>query len=215
MSYTFPTVVINNVTYTAKRWGQFPTISYTAGATAGQEVVTVASDLSNINVQIADGVSTNTQINNAIANAKGAAVESLYASDLVSVAITSGHESDAASATSAQAMTGAAQTPPPSPTGRVLPSVAIPSTTIDWSLARLYSKTLSANTTFTFVNAADGLELEVAITNTASNYTVTWPSGIKWSGGSAPTQTVGAKTDVYRFRQIGTVIYGTAAQNLS
>lgn len=215
MAYTFPSVTINNMTFTARRWGQFPTISYSAGATAGSEVVTLASNLGNINVQIADGVSTNTQIKNAIAAALGNAVDSLYASDLVSVSIAGGHETDAASVTSATAMTGAAQTPAPSFTGRVIPSVAVASTVIDWSLGKLYSKTLSANTTFTFVNAVDGVEIEVALTNTASNYTVTWPSGIKWVGGSAPTQTVGAKTDVYRFRQIGTVIYATAAQNLS
>lgn len=215
MAYTFPTVVINNTTFTAKRWGQFPTISYTAGGTAGAEVVTVASDLSNIDVKISDGVSTNTQIKTAIAAARGKAVDSLYASDLITVVITGGHESDAASATSATPMTGAAQTPAPSSSIRILPSIAVPSTVIDWSLARLYSKTLSANTTFTFVNAADGMEIEVALTNTASNYTVTWPAGVKWVGGSAPTQTVGAKTDVYRLRQIGTTIYATAAQNLS
>lgn len=214
MSYTFPSVVINNTTYTAKRWGQFPTISLTAGGTAGSEVVTVASDLSNVDIKIADGVSTNLQIKTAIA-ASTSTVESLMASDLITVAITSGHNSDAASATSATAMTGAAQTPAPSQSGRIAPSVAVPSTAIDWSLGRLYSKTLSANTTFTFVNAIDGMELEVALTNTASNYTVTWPSGIKWVGGSAPTQTVGAKTDVYRLRQIGTTIYCTVAQNLS
>lgn len=212
--YTYPSVTISNVTYTAKRWGQFPTISYTAGGTAGSEVVTVASDLSNVDIKISDGVSTNTQIAAAIAASK-ATVESLMASDLVTVVIGGGHGGDAASATSAQAMTGASQTPAPSQTGRIAPSIVVPSTVIDWSLGRLYSKTLSANTTFTFVNAVDGAELEVALTNTASNYTVTWPSGIKWVGGSAPTQTVGAKTDVYRLRQIGTTIYATAAQNLS
>lgn len=213
--YTYPSVTINNMTFTARRWGQFPTISYTGGATAGSEVVTLASDLGNINVRISDGVSTNTQIKNAILAALGVAVDSLYASDLVTISITGGHESDAASVTSAQAMTGASQTPAPSSSMRVIPSVVVASTVIDWSLSRLYSKTLSANTTFTFVNATDGLELEIAITNTASNYTVTWPSGIKWVGGSAPTQTTGANTDVYRLRQIGTTIYATAAQNLS
>lgn len=213
MSYTFPSVVINNTTYTAKRWGQFPTISLTAGGSAGSEVVTVASDLSNVDVKISDGVSTNAQIKTAVANAF-ATVESLMASDLITVVITAGHESDAASATSATPMTGAVQTPAPTPM-RVLPSNPVPSTVIDWSLGRLYSKTLSANTTFIFVNSVDGMELEVALTNTASNYTVTWPAGIKWVGGSAPTQTVGAKTDVYRLRQIGTTIYCTVAQNLS
>ena len=92
MANTFPTVVINNVTYTAKRWGQFPTISYTNGATAGSEVVSVDSSL-NITVQIQDGVSTNAQIKTALDATAGSAT-GLAAGDLVSVAIAGGHTTD-------------------------------------------------------------------------------------------------------------------------
>lgn len=92
MSVTFPTVVINYITYTAKRWGQFPTISYSNGAIAGSEVVTVDSSL-NINIQIQDGVTTNAQIKTAI-EATSPTVSNLGAGDLVSVAITSGHTAD-------------------------------------------------------------------------------------------------------------------------
>lgn len=212
--YTYPSVTINNMTFTAKRWGQFPTISYTTGGTAGAEVVTIATDLSNINIKLEDGVSTNLQVKTAVL-ALLTTVQSLMASDLVSIAITGGHNSDTNTSQSAVPMTGAIAVPPPNVVVRPFPSSVIPSTVIDFSLGRLYSKTLSANTTFTFVNTASGYELEVALTNTTSNYTVTWPAGIKWVGGSAPTQTVGAKTDIYRFRQIGTVIYATVAQNLS
>lgn len=212
--YTFPSVAINNMTYTAKRWGQFPTISYTTGGTAGAEVVTLASDLSNINVKLSDGVSTNLQVQTAIL-AVLATVQSLMPSDLVSIAITSGHNSDTCTSQTAAAMTGAVNVAPPQATRLVLASYPLVGSQIDWSLASKRSQTLSANTTFTFVNATDGAEITVVLTNTASNYTVTWPSGIKWSGGSAPTQTVGAKADVYTFRQLGTVIYGTVVQNLS
>lgn len=215
MAFTYPSVVINFVTYTAKRQGQYPTISYSSGGTAGSEVVTVAADLSNIDIKIQSGVTTNTQIAAAIAKALSASAKSLYASDLVSVAITGGHESDAATTTGAQTMTGASQTPAPTLNVPVFKSSSIPATVIDWSLAWQYQKTLSVNTTFTFANAVDGMEITVVLTNTASNYTVTWPAGIKWVGGSAPTQTVGAKSDVYIFRQLGTVIYGTVVQNLS
>jgi hypothetical protein len=60
---------------------------------------------------------------------------------------------------------------------------AIPSSDIDWSKSASFTKTLGANTTFTFSNATDGKSIVVAITNTASNYTVTWPT-VSWSGGS-------------------------------
>jgi hypothetical protein len=86
---------------------------------------------------------------------------------------------------------------------------------IDWATGVSFTKTLSASTTFTFANSLPGQEIRVAITNTASNYTVTWPSSptLKWSGGSAPTQTIGAKTDVYTFTNVGGVIYGSVVQN--
>ena len=85
--------------------------------------------------------------------------------------------------------------------GSIATTSTISSTTIDWSLLKikggLYTKTLAANTTFTFSNMTAGQTIVIALTNTASNFTVTWPAGAKWSGGTAPTQTTGAKTDVY------------------
>ena len=89
---------------------------------------------------------------------------------------------------------------------------AVAAVTIDWAAAGTHSKTLSANTTFLFSNAVDGETIIVALTNTTSNYTVAWPT-TKWAGGTAPTQTVGAKTDVYTFVQVGSTIYGTVIQN--
>lgn len=60
-SQTFPSVTIQSCVFTARKWGQFPTITYKNGATAGSEVVTIDSSL-NVTVQIESGVSTNTQI---------------------------------------------------------------------------------------------------------------------------------------------------------
>lgn len=93
---------------------------------------------------------------------------------------------------------------------------AISASDIDWSTLRanggLYTKTLSANTTFTFSNKAAGDTIVVRLTNTASNYTVTWPT-VKWSGGTAPTMTTGAKSDVYTFIYDGTDVFGSVVQN--
>lgn len=91
-------------------------------------------------------------------------------------------------------------------------ATAIASTAIDWSAASTFTKTLAANTTFTFSNTTDGQTIVVALTNTASNYTVTWPT-VSWSGGTPPVQTVGVKTDVYTFIKIGSTYYGSAVQN--
>ena len=86
--------------------------------------------------------------------------------------------------------------------------------TIDWSAANTFALTLNANlTTTTFSNAVSGETITVAITNTASNFTVTWGNSIKWVGGSQPVQTVGAHTDVWTIIAINGTFYGSAVQN--
>lgn len=92
-------------------------------------------------------------------------------------------------------------------------SVAMAALNIDWSAGNLFSKTLAANSTFTFTNNADGHTVVVAVTNTGSNYTLAWTPTISWTGGVTPTQTVGAHTDVYTFVQIGSTVYGAVVQN--
>lgn len=91
---------------------------------------------------------------------------------------------------------------------------AISSTSIDWSTGSVFTKTLGANTTFTFTGNVSGQTIVVRLTNTASNYTVTWPT-VRWSGGSQPTMTVGAFSDVYTFIYDGSNFYGSAVQNMS
>jgi len=90
----------------------------------------------------------------------------------------------------------------------------ISASAIDWSLSNSFYKTLSANTTFTFSNAQDGQVITICLLNTTSNYTVTWPT-IKWSGGTAPTMTTGAKYDVYTIYYNATVgaYFGSYVQN--
>jgi len=123
MSYIFPSVTINYVTYTAKRWGQFPTITYRVGAgtpsdpvvTAGNEVVTLVDDpmsAAAVIVKIESGVSTNAQIKAAIL-ASDVTVGSLRARDVVAVAITSGHNADTNIVVSATPMTGGSDVRPP------------------------------------------------------------------------------------------------------
>ena len=88
----------------------------------------------------------------------------------------------------------------------------IPGSVISWLTACSY-KTLSGDTVFLFTGNTDGVTIRVALTNTTSNRIVSWPVGVKWSGGVEPTQTIGAKTDLYTFTQINGVIYGSVEQN--
>lgn len=90
---------------------------------------------------------------------------------------------------------------------------AVAALAIDWSTGSVFTKTLSANSTFTFSNIGSGQTIVVRLTNTASNFTVTWPGGVLWSGGTAPTQTVGAKSDIYTFVNDGSTTYGSVVQN--
>jgi hypothetical protein len=87
-------------------------------------------------------------------------------------------------------------------------------TIIDWSAGNTFTKTLSASTTFTFSNASPGQTILVRITNTASNFTSTFPTS-KWSGGSQPVQSPGAVTDIWSFWYDGTSYWGTVIQNMS
>lgn len=90
---------------------------------------------------------------------------------------------------------------------------AIGASAIDWSTGNAFTKTLAANTTFTFSNQTSGQTIVVRLTNTASNYTVTWPT-VRWAGGAAPTMTIGAKSDVYTFVYDGSNTYGSYVQDM-
>jgi len=93
---------------------------------------------------------------------------------------------------------------------------------IDFSRAQMFTRTLSADTTFTFSGFTDGQRVRVYVTNPGASHAVTWPTTVifnsvtytvKWTSGSAPTQTAGAKTDRYDFVVAGTTIYAEASQN--
>lgn len=89
------------------------------------------------------------------------------------------------------------------------------SATLDASLARTFTRTLSANTTFTVANMLDGETISVLVQQAASGgpYTAAW-SGIAWRGGTAPVQTATAnKRDIYTIIKIGGTGYGSASQN--
>lgn len=94
-------------------------------------------------------------------------------------------------------------------------SSSIGASNIDWSLSNTFFKTLGANTTFTFSNETDSQTIIVAITNTAGNFTASWPAGVLWTNASEPVLTLGAKTDVFTFVRINAVIYGNVVPNMS
>jgi hypothetical protein len=91
-------------------------------------------------------------------------------------------------------------------------TVALTGTNIDWNLSDSFSLVLSANTTLTFSNAADGQVINLAVRN-PSTFTLALPGAVQWSGGAQPPQTTGNKTDVWTFMKQGAVLRGSVVQN--
>lgn len=93
------------------------------------------------------------------------------------------------------------------------PSAALSGTSIDVSTAAVFSKTISADTTFTVTGAPTGkaATFSLILTNGGA-YTVTWPSSVKWAGGTPPTLTASG-VDVLTFLSGdgGTTWYGVAS----
>lgn len=92
--------------------------------------------------------------------------------------------------------------------------VAIAASAIDWSLGAVFTKTLSGNVTFTFANLKNGRSILVLLNGSAGTYTVTWPAGILWPGGTAHSMTA-TGVDIVRFSRIGGTVYGWVQSDLS
>ena len=90
--------------------------------------------------------------------------------------------------------------------------VAMSTGAIDVSAGTVFTKTITANTTISFssVPAAPATACVTLILTNGGSKTVTWPSSVKWSGGTAPDLTASG-VDVLTFLTIdgGTTWYGT------
>jgi hypothetical protein len=91
------------------------------------------------------------------------------------------------------------------------------SLTVNWTERNFKKVTLTGNCTFTFTapTGATTLILKLLQDGTGSR-TVTWPSSVKWSGGTAPTltTTVG-RSDIISFYFDGTYYIGTSVLNFN
>lgn len=102
-------------------------------------------------------------------------------------------------ASAALSLTQAGSGPAASLSGRLLMSagalqearVAIAASTIDLALGNWFTRTISGATTFTITNvpAAGTTAAFVLDLTNGGSATVTWWSGVKWAGGTAPTLT--------------------------
>jgi hypothetical protein len=66
---------------------------------------------------------------------------------------------------------------------------AVAALDIDCSLGNFFTKTISANSTFTFSNPPSSRAYAFTLELTHTSGTVTWPTTVRWGGGTAPTLT--------------------------
>lgn len=86
--------------------------------------------------------------------------------------------------------------------------------TIDWNDGNMQKVVMTGNCTFTFSNPVTGGSYMLeCLQDAGGSKTATWPSTVKWEGGSNPTlTTTGSRKDVFVFTWNGTnylgVIFG-------
>lgn len=89
--------------------------------------------------------------------------------------------------------------------------------TIDWTAGPKHKSTLTDNVTFTFTDP-DGATnvILILVQDGTGSRLVTWPSTVKWGGGSAPTLTTTANAvDIISFYFDGTNYHGQDSLNFS
>lgn len=90
---------------------------------------------------------------------------------------------------------------------------------IDWNLAELYHREVSANTTFSFENAIDGKIKTIAVKNVgAGNIEVQFPAYVKWQGASSPVPMMlitPGSTAVFTFIVMGGTYYGSVIEEIN
>ena len=78
-----------------------------------------------------------------------------------------------------------------------------------------FSLTMTGNTTFTFTSPSSGYSTGFVLQLTGNGSTVTWPSSVKWAGGTAPDAPASGETDIYVFwtRDGGSNWYGVLSSD--
>lgn len=84
---------------------------------------------------------------------------------------------------------------------------------ITWSAADMFVYRLTANATPTFAGMVGGDRILIAVQNNSTKFTITYPSTVKWPGGTPPVQPVGTAgvnaVGLWDFRHIHGNVYGT------
>jgi hypothetical protein len=92
--------------------------------------------------------------------------------------------------------------------------VSVAALSIDCSAGNYFTKTISANSTFTFDSVPTSRAYAFTLELNHTSGTVTWPTAVKWPGDTTPSLTTG-KTHLFTFvtDDGGTRWYGSALTN--
>lgn len=76
--------------------------------------------------------------------------------------------------------------------------VAVAALDVDCSSGNYFTKTIAADSTFTFSNPPASRSYSFTLELTHTSGTITWPAAVQWPGATAPTLTAG-KTHLFMF----------------
>ncbi len=76
--------------------------------------------------------------------------------------------------------------------------VAVAALDIDFSAGNYFTKTIAANSTFTFSNPPSSRAYAFTLEVVNTSGTITWPATVRWPGGTAPTLTTN-RTHLFTF----------------
>jgi hypothetical protein len=76
--------------------------------------------------------------------------------------------------------------------------VAVAALDVDCSAGNYFTKTINANSTFTFSNAPSSRAFGFTLEVTHTSGVITWPAAVKWPNDTAPSLTTG-KTHLFMF----------------
>ena len=89
-------------------------------------------------------------------------------------------------------------------------AVAMSASAVNLSLGSVFTKTVSANTTFSITNAPSGKASRFTlILENAGSYSITWPSSILWPKNTAPSLSASGKDVLHFYTADGTTWHGS------
>ena len=84
---------------------------------------------------------------------------------------------------------------------------------VDLSQANYFKYTITGSTVFTFINPSTSAEVFVMVMANGGSYSITWPSTVRWPGGTVPTlTTTGTDVLVFSTDDSGSNYRGVATQ---